>query len=90
MNETMRYPNPDTVNARIAANVKLSQKVRLAALRALACPSLALLARILNEPKAGSRLIGLARERFEQEMLRRELRQHGRTTKTTTTGNHRG
>jgi hypothetical protein len=87
MNETMRFPNPDTVNARVAANVKLSQKVRIAALRALARPSLALLTRILNEPKAGSRLIGLARERFEQAMLRRELRL-GRTKKTTTASNH--
>jgi hypothetical protein len=67
----MRYPKPDTVNRRLVENTLLSQRVRLAALNSISRPSLALLLRILKNPTTPARLIGIAAEKYQKEILRR-------------------
>jgi hypothetical protein len=56
----MRYPKPETLNARLVLNERITQKVRLAALAAISRPSLRLLYRLLNDPTTPSRLLALA------------------------------
>jgi len=74
----MRYPKPETLNARLVLNERITQKVRLAALAAISRPSLRLLYQLLNDPTTPSRLLALAAVKYGQEMLRRELRNRAR------------
>ena len=77
--ECMRYPKPETLSGRIALNSKLAQKVRLAALAAMARPSMRLLYRLLSDPNRPSRSLALASMKYGQETLRKELRDRART-----------
>jgi hypothetical protein len=70
----VRYPKVDTVNSRIAESPQATQKVRLAALEGIGRPALALLVRLLSNPSTPSRLLALAAERYQIEMLRKEMR----------------
>jgi hypothetical protein len=70
----MRYPPPDWVNRQIVENKKMTQKVRLQALAAIAKPSLCQLLRLLTNSDTPSRLMALAAKRYEIEILKRKLR----------------
>jgi hypothetical protein len=82
----MRFPSADTIKARLVQNPKAAQKVRLAALETMQRPSLSLLTRLLADPQTPSRLLGLAAQRYETELARRELR---RNAKSRSAGNNR-
>jgi hypothetical protein len=70
----MRYPQSQTVLARLVEHPRASQKVRLAALAQLQRPSLALLLRLLGSPTTPSRLLALASEKYSIVIVRRELK----------------
>jgi hypothetical protein len=74
----VRYPQPDTVNKRIAENARLSQKARMKALAAIQRPTRTLLFRLLTNPDTPSCLMTLAAERYSTEILKRELRKNAR------------
>jgi hypothetical protein len=74
----MRFPSTDTIKSRLVENKRAAQKVRLVALESMQRPSLSLLARLLADPETPSRLLGLAAERYETEIMRRELRLNAR------------
>jgi hypothetical protein len=69
----MRHPRTDTVNRRLVENVRLSQRVRLAALDSISHPPLALLLRLLKNPATPTRLIGLAAAKYQGAILRRNI-----------------
>jgi hypothetical protein len=83
----VRYPQPDTVNRRIAENKQLSQKTRMKALAAIQRPTRTLLFRLLSNPDTPSRLVTLAAERYSAELLKRELRNNARRPEDTPTDN---
>jgi hypothetical protein len=83
----MRYPKTDTVYKRLAENERLTQRARLKALAAIKRPSLWSLIRLLNNPLTPPRLLTLAAQRYETEILKRELRKRARQPQNTPTDN---
>lgn len=69
----MRYPKPETVNKRLVENPKLTQRVRVSALEAVTEPSLALLLRLLKDPRTPARLMELAAQKYQAAILSRTL-----------------
>jgi hypothetical protein len=62
----MHQIKPDTVYSRLAANPRASQKVRIAALRAIKRPSLSLLLRLIKGATP-PRVLALAAELYDIE-----------------------
>jgi hypothetical protein len=61
------------VNGRLVENARLSQRDRLVALESIPRPALALLLRLLRNPATPTRLIGLAAEKYQGAILRRNF-----------------
>jgi hypothetical protein len=78
----MRYPSTNTVYRRVIENPRLAQRTRMAALEAIARPSLRLLMRLLKNPATPPRLLALAAKKYEVEMTRKELRARARQRTT--------
>jgi hypothetical protein len=78
----LRFPRPSTVYRRIVENQRLTQKVRLQALAAIQRPTRTLLFRLISDPDTPARLLALAAQRYETELVRKELRQNARKQQT--------
>jgi hypothetical protein len=83
----LRFPQPNTVYRRIIENERLTQKTRMLALAAIQRPTRTLLFRLLSNPDTPARLLALAAERYETEILKRELRKNARQSQNTPTDN---
>jgi hypothetical protein len=83
--DLLRFPQPNTVYRRIIENERLTQKARLVALAAIQRPTRTLLFRLLSNPDTPARLLALAAERYETEILKMELRQNARKRPTQNT-----
>ena len=78
MEEALRFPKPDRIHARLVLNSKAPLKARLAALEAIARPSLRLLYRLLCDPKIPAKLYAAAAKKYEFEFSRMEIRKRAR------------
>jgi hypothetical protein len=85
--DLLRFPQPNTVYRRIIENERLTQKTRMLALAAIQRPTRTLLFRLLSNPDTPARLLALAAERYETEILKRELRNNARQSQNTPTDN---
>ena len=83
----LRFSQPNTVYRRIIENERLTQKTRMLALAAIQRPTRTLLFRLLSNPNTRDRVLALAAERYETEILKRELRQNARQSQATSTDN---